>query len=277
MILLWLAGGPATIDMWDNKPDAPDEDPRRVQVDRHQRPPACSSASTCPRPPRSAISSRVVRSLNHTIPAHGPGAVFMTDRQQADRRRCNTRHRFDHDASDAAVRRSSVRDLRRDAQRQRRPATSARAINPFVIEGNDGRQGRRRQLPRPRGHAATGVHAGRTREPRRPARKFDGDFAGLDRLDDLVDGSRHLPPKGPGHLRRDKTARPSTCPRKSRAARGRTATRRSGQGVLAARRLIEAGVRFVTVSLGGWDTHGQNFQALPKQRLPARSTRPCRA
>src|SRR5262245_57579403 len=24
VILLWLAGGPATIDMWDNKPDAPE-------------------------------------------------------------------------------------------------------------------------------------------------------------------------------------------------------------------------------------------------------------
>jgi uncharacterized protein (DUF1501 family) len=40
------------------------------------------------------------------------------------------------------------------------------------------------------------------------------------------------------------------------------------QGALAARRLIEAGVRFVTVSLGGWDTHGQNFQALKQRLLP---------
>ena len=37
-----------------------------------------------------------------------------------------------------------------------------------------------------------------------------------------------------------------------------------GQGVLAARRLVEAGVRFVTVSLGGWDTHGKNFNSLSK-------------
>jgi hypothetical protein len=33
-----------------------------------------------------------------------------------------------------------------------------------------------------------------------------------------------------------------------------------GQGCLMARRLIEAGVHFVEVSLGGWDTHTDNFE-----------------
>ena len=41
-----------------------------------------------------------------------------------------------------------------------------------------------------------------------------------------------------------------------------------GQGALAARRLIEAGVRFTTVSLGGWDTHGQTFNAHRSRLLP---------
>ena len=37
-----------------------------------------------------------------------------------------------------------------------------------------------------------------------------------------------------------------------------------GQKCLLARRLIEAGVRFVTVSDGGWDTHQNNFSGLKK-------------
>lgn len=37
---------------------------------------------------------------------------------------------------------------------------------------------------------------------------------------------------------------------------------------LTARRLIEAGVGFVTLSYGGWDTHGQNFASLKKQLPP---------
>jgi Protein of unknown function (DUF1501) len=37
------------------------------------------------------------------------------------------------------------------------------------------------------------------------------------------------------------------------------------ENFLTARRLVEAGVGFVTLSYGGWDTHGQNFQTLKKQ------------
>jgi hypothetical protein len=46
---------------------------------------------------------------------------------------------------------------------------------------------------------------------------------------------------------------------------GRT---RFGQNCLLARRLIEGGVRFVTVSDPGWDTHTDNFKGL-KNRMPA--------
>src|SRR6185295_8260779 len=35
--------------------------------------------------------------------------------------------------------------------------------------------------------------------------------------------------------------------------------------LLVARRLVEAGVRCVTLSFGSWDRHGGNFQQLPSQ------------
>lgn len=41
-----------------------------------------------------------------------------------------------------------------------------------------------------------------------------------------------------------------------------------GQGCLLARRLIESGVRFVTVTDGGWDTHQNNFVSLRDRLLP---------
>lgn len=46
--------------------------------------------------------------------------------------------------------------------------------------------------------------------------------------------------------------------------RARYGAGRFGQGVLMARRLIEAGVPFVEVTLGGWDTHQQNFDRVQK-------------
>ncbi|HTE18088.1 MAG TPA: DUF1501 domain-containing protein, partial [Armatimonadota bacterium] len=41
-----------------------------------------------------------------------------------------------------------------------------------------------------------------------------------------------------------------------------------GQSLLMARRLVEAGTRFVTVIGRGWDTHADNFNRLEKQLLP---------
>jgi hypothetical protein len=41
-----------------------------------------------------------------------------------------------------------------------------------------------------------------------------------------------------------------------------------GRNVLKARRLVEAGVRFVTVGLTGWDTHANNFVQLRGTLLP---------
>jgi uncharacterized protein (DUF1501 family) len=41
-----------------------------------------------------------------------------------------------------------------------------------------------------------------------------------------------------------------------------------GQSMLLARRLIESGVHFVTVTDGGWDTHQNNFRSLKDRLLP---------
>jgi hypothetical protein len=52
---------------------------------------------------------------------------------------------------------------------------------------------------------------------------------------------------------------------KLRDAYGRN---RFGQSCLLARRLIESGVRLVTVTDGGWDTHQNNFKSLKDTRIP---------
>jgi uncharacterized protein (DUF1501 family) len=56
------------------------------------------------------------------------------------------------------------------------------------------------------------------------------------------------------------------------ALRDRYGRNSYGQSCLVARRLVEAGVRFVTVyysaGIGGWDTHKDNFATLKNSRLP---------
>jgi hypothetical protein len=50
--------------------------------------------------------------------------------------------------------------------------------------------------------------------------------------------------------------------------RDRYGRNRLGQSLLLSRRLVEAGVRFVTVSDPGWDTHQNNFKSLKESRMP---------
>src|SRR5262249_48708707 len=50
--------------------------------------------------------------------------------------------------------------------------------------------------------------------------------------------------------------------------RERYGTSGFGRSALAARRLLEAGARFVTIGLGDWDTHNNNFTRLRNTLLP---------
>ncbi len=54
----------------------------------------------------------------------------------------------------------------------------------------------------------------------------------------------------------------------SAALRDRYGRNRAGQSTLLARRLVEAGVRFVTVAFDGYDTHDKNFVRLRDPLLP---------
>ena len=76
VILLWLAGGPATIDMWDNKPEAP-EGIRGQFKSIDTNVPGMQVAETFPKMAQVCDKLTIVRSLHHTIPSHGPATVFM--------------------------------------------------------------------------------------------------------------------------------------------------------------------------------------------------------
>jgi uncharacterized protein (DUF1501 family) len=60
-------------------------------------------------------------------------------------------------------------------------------------------------------------------------------------------------------LMRESAARAFDLSEEKDAVRDRYGRTRFGQGCLLARRLVERGVPFVEVTLGGWDTHDNNF------------------
>jgi uncharacterized protein DUF1501 len=75
-------------------------------------------------------------------------------------------------------------------------------------------------------------------------------------------------------LMQSKEARAFDLSTESAATKARYGTTKFGEGCLLARRLVETGVRFVEVTLGGWDTHQNNFarvKQLSQQADPAMS------
>jgi Protein of unknown function (DUF1501) len=269
VIMLWLGGGPATIDMWDLKPDAPegirgefkpiDTKASGIQISEH-----------LPKMAQVMDKATIVRSLFHTIPSHGPATVFMT-----------TGNKPTPALQYPAL--GSLTTKLLPAERGVPPFVSfgemrsttggvagylGTAYNPFIVEGGGGKGGaagsyRARGIQLPNGFTLEELE---NRE--KLLKDFDQTFKDLDKSQDLVDGYDTFHKQALEILRSDKTKKAFDLTQEKQEVRTLYGDTGFGQGALAARRLVEAGVRFVTLSLGGWDTHGQNFQALSKKQLP---------
>jgi hypothetical protein len=273
VILVWLGGGPATIDMWDNKPEAPEG----IRGEFKSIPTTADGmqiAETFPKVAEIGNKISIVRSLYHTIPSHGPASVFMT-----------TGNKPTAALQYPAMGSVAAKMLKTDVGippyvtfgdvRNGSVGTAGylgTSYNPFVIEGN-GAGGKGGGGFSVRGLTLKGTFTLEDLEKRDALlRKFDGGFSGLDRSNDLVDGLDTFHQQALEILKSDKTRKALDLTTEKQPVRERYGNTPFGQGALAARRLIEAGVRFATVSFGGWDTHGQTFTAHKTRLAPAVDT-----
>jgi hypothetical protein len=270
VILIWLAGGPSHLDMWDLKPNAPDGirgefKPIATRAD------GIEIAEHLPK--MAAVMDRctIVRSLAHTIPAHGPATVFMTTGNKPT-------PALHYPALGSLVSRLmpaekgvpsyvNFGELRNGAAGQ--AGYLGTSYNPFIVEGAAGGKGGKGGTLRVRDvQLPTGVTLAELENREKLLQGFDNSFKGLDRSADLVDGLDTFHKQALEILRSDRTKKAFDLAQEPDKTRERYGTDGFGQGVLAARRLIEAGVRFVTVTLAGWDTHGNNFKSLSGRLLP---------
>ena len=272
VIMLWLAGGPATIDMWDLKPEASegvrgefkpiDTNVDGIQISEH-----------LPKMAKVIDKVTIVRSLAHTIPSHGPATVFMTTGNKP-----TPAIAYPSLGSVAAkmlpTERSvpanvSFAELRNGAAGQ--AGYLGTAYNPFIVEGAGagGGKGGATGALRVRGiQLPTGFTLEELEDREKLLDGFDSAFRDADRSTDLVEGLDAFHKQALEILRSDKTKKAFDLSKEKEETRDRYGKDGFGQGALAARRLVEAGVRFVTVSLGGWDTHGQTFKAHKENLQP---------
>jgi hypothetical protein len=269
VIQLWLAVGPTTIDMWDPKPGAP-EGIRGEFKPISTKIPAVQFCEHLPRMAGLVDKVSVVRSLYHSIPSHGPATVFMTTGNKPT-------PALDYPALGSLVARLyppeepsvppyvSFSELRSGAAGN--AGYLGPAYNPFLVESAGGKNGlatlRVRDVSLPTGFSLRDLE-----DRNRLLEKLDQTFVSLDRSAALIDGLDMFHRQALDILRSDKTMKAFDLSHEPPAIRDRYGLTPFGQGALAARRLVEAGVRYVTLSIGGWDTHARNFETLSKRLLP---------
>jgi Protein of unknown function (DUF1501) len=262
-ILIWLDGGPSHLDTFDPKPDAPPEIRSRFRP----IPTSADGVQICEHLPLTAKVMQdvaLIRSLTHELGNHDTGTRFML-----------TGHRpsfaLDHPSLGSIV----------AHEHPLRGPMPPYIATPGDAVGGDSSAARAGFLPGAFAAFNTGIDPANVRDLHPPP---GVSFARSDHRRDML---RRM-----DALSRDIEEQPATkdrdaffeqaynligspeakaafdLGREKPAARERYGHSRLGAGCLLARRLIEAGSRFVTVVDTGWDTHQQIFRELPDSRFP---------
>jgi hypothetical protein len=268
VIMLWLGGGPSHQDMWDLKPCAR-EGIRSLFKPIPTKASGVQISEHLPKTAQVADKIAIVRSLYHSIPAHGPASVFMTTGNKP-----TPALEYPSMGSLTAKLMKTEKGIppyvhfgNLNGDRGGGAGYLGTAYNPFLVEGNGG--GKRGSF-RVRGIQLPADFTLDELEKRDKLFKgFEETFRSLEQSADLVEGFDAFHKQALEILRSDKTKKAFDLNQEPPKMRERYGSTPFGQGVLAARRLVESGVRFVTISLGGWDTHANNFDRLSKQLLPS--------
>lgn len=263
VIQVVLGGGLTHLDSYDPKPDAP----REYRGDFNAIATAVPGVSLCellPGQARLMDRMAVIRSLHHDTSDHLAGTHWiMTGFPPADQvARSNERPSVGSVA--AKLRGSNAPGLPPYVGVPTVPTFGQASYlgtgsNPFGIEGDPAQGAGVRNLLPPQGMTLDRIDNRRRLLARldrlRRNRDTSGAMTGLDTFAaqafEMVTG----PTAG----------RAFDLEREDPRLRDRYGRTRFGQSCLLARRLVEAGVTFVTVSEGGWDHHGQVFASCRRQ------------
>ncbi len=262
-IFIRLAGGPTHMDTFDCKPDAPDThrgefkeiatNVKGIRISEH-----------LPKLAKCADKFTILRGVSHTLAAHRLGSQYL-----------NTGNRplpsLQFPAYGAVV----SKELMGDPDLPPFVAVPNQGDNPTGYLGVEygpfatGSTPRAGQSMRIRGVSlGSGVTVDDVNRRQDLLRKFDTAFDGDLYNDKTIAGLNKFDQRAYAMLRSKKTRDAFDLSKESEAIKTRFNESGFAQSCMLATRLVESGVRFVTVNYGGWDTHNDNFNRLKTRNLP---------
>ncbi len=262
-ILLWMGGGPSTIDLWDLKPGAPTAG---------QFTPISTSADgvqICEHLPMMAKQMHhmsIIRSMSTREADHGRGRYYMHTGYVPNP---NIEHPsygavIAHELWDQVKDRLEIPPFVSVGGGSEGPGFLGMTWAPFVVGSN----GDVRNLDL---HMDLNRVALRQQMLRGLETQFAAQIAGNPRLAESRGGlaADHVKVVDKTwNLMTSKQMDAFKVNQEPQPVRERYGNTGFGRGCLMARRLVEIGVPFVEVDFGGWDNHGGIFPTLQNQKLP---------
>lgn len=253
-ILLWMGGGPSTMDIWDLKPGATTGGPFRpirtsgnAEISEHM-----------PMMAQQMQHMAIIRSMNTREADHNRGRYYMHTGYVPN-------PRVEH-PSYGAVLAHELMTAEREQGLQIPPFISVgggsvgpgflgMAWAPFTVDSN----GQVRNLD-------MGLDKQRLDHRMGVLDLIEKGFVAQNRGSASDDHMKVL--RKTLDLMTSEQMKAFKVDQESEAVRERYGNTNFGRGCLMARRLVESGVPFVEVDLGGWDNHSDIFRTLSDQKLP---------
>jgi uncharacterized protein (DUF1501 family) len=268
-IFIFLDGGQSHMDSWDPKPDGGDAAGEFKPIATNL--PGLVVCEHMPKLARQADKFAVLRGVADAIPVHGRGMSFV---RSGNRPRSSITYpdigsviAKEH-AAPAGVPPFVSLPVKMTNSTIETPGYLGVAYRSFAVREDPNVDNFTvRALSTPAGTAPQ-----RTAARSSLLSELDTAYRDLDLADASIAGMDRFYQQAFDILRSPRTREAFDLSRESRETRDRFGRTSLGQGCLLARRLVQAGVRCVTLDYGSWDTHQRNFTSMEDELLPTWDT-----
>lgn len=262
-IFVNLNGGPSHMDTFDLKPDAPTEyrgifNPIKTNVN------GVEFSEHLPNLAKCADKFAIFRGVSHTLGAHRLGTEYV-----------NTGNRplasLEYPGYGAVVTKelSEPTDI---PQFVAIPRSSQRAgfLGVRYAPLNTGRTPTIGSPFSVRGVSlGSGLTVTEVKKRKSLLNDLDSTFAGVEQNSQLLEGLDEFSKQAHAMITSPRSRQAFDISKESDAFSAKFGESSFGASCLLATRLVEAGVKFVTLTYGGWDTHRDNFTSLKDRQLPS--------
>lgn len=261
-IFVALRGGPTHMDTFDLKPESPSEyrgefNPIQTNV------PGVEISEHLPKLAGVADKFAILRGVSHTLAAHELGTKYM-----------NTGNRPLPSLEFPAFGAVASKELKSPTDLPAWVAIPDSPTGPGYLGVAYGPLGTGATPQAGRPFSVRGITLGRgltvadVERRQRLLNDVDRAFAGFEEQNELVGGLDRFSEQAYNIISSKRAREAFDIGQEPANVVEQFGSNGFGQSCLLAARLVEAGVRFTTVSFGGWDTHQDNFNRLKTNLLP---------